>query len=127
MALTTWRATYIARDLYENGGSHDLLSAIRAWHIRMSDDRRAVRSAHCDNMPLVILEAIQMTDYSNTPLNFIYKYPLARFIRRRRVALYRALMTWMIDTRLDYSRFLAKTHHDVAERDMRQKGLWRED
>ncbi len=68
-----------------------------------------------------------MTDYSNTPLNFIYKYPLARFIRRRRVALYRALMTWVIDTHLDYSRFLAKTHHDVAERDMRQKGLWRED
>ena len=75
-------------------------------------------------MPLAILAAIQMTDYSHTPMNFIYKYPLARFIRRRRRALFQALMLWALDTKLDYSKFCDKTHHAKAERDLRKKGQW---
>lgn len=57
------------------GGSHDLLPAIRPWHIRMSDRQRGILAACCGNMPRVILETIQMIYL------FIWTWPAMRDAR----------------------------------------------
>lgn len=63
----------------------------------------------------------------NCPINFIYRYRLARIIRRHRITLTQRAVARALSGRCRFCVwFTNKTHHMVATRELKRAGLWEE-